>query len=222
MAHGRDILNNARLNKGTAFNEQERESLGLIGLLPDGVTTPEHQLMRVKRQLQRCTTDLDKYVYLNELAEINERLFYRLLRQEPADLMPIVYTPTVGEACQKFGHILRRPRGLYVGLNRRGHIRRVLENWPEEDVRFIVVTDGERILACARSASLGRTSTNSSRSSSRHRRTSFPASSCSSRTSRTTTRSACSRNTATASAPSTTTSRARRPSRWRESSRHCA
>jgi malate dehydrogenase (oxaloacetate-decarboxylating)(NADP+) len=146
MAHGRDILNNARLNKGTAFNAQERESLGLIGLLPDGVTTPEHQLMRVKRQLQRCTTDLDKYVYLNELAEINERLFYRLLRQEPADLMPIVYTPTVGEACQKFGHILRRPRGLYVGLNRRGHIRRVLENWPEEDVRFIVVTDGERIL----------------------------------------------------------------------------
>ncbi|MFM7810059.1 MAG: NAD-dependent malic enzyme, partial [Planctomycetota bacterium] len=146
MAHGRDILNNARLNKGTAFNEQERESLGLIGLLPDGVTTPEHQLMRVKRQLQRCTTDLDKYVYLNELAEINERLFYRLLRQEPADLMPIVYTPTVGEACQKFGHILRRPRVLYVGLNRRGGIHRVLENWPEEDVRFIVVTDGERIL----------------------------------------------------------------------------
>jgi malate dehydrogenase (oxaloacetate-decarboxylating)(NADP+) len=146
MAHGRDILNNARLNKGTAFNEDERESLGLIGLLPDGVTTPEHQLLRVKRQLQRCTTDLDKYVYLNELAEINERLFYRLLRQEPADLMPIVYTPTVGEACQKFGHILRRPRGLYVGLNRRGNIRRVLENWPEQDVRFIVVTDGERIL----------------------------------------------------------------------------
>jgi malate dehydrogenase (oxaloacetate-decarboxylating)(NADP+) len=134
------------LNKGTDFSEQERESLGLIGLLPDGVTTPEHQLMRVRRRRQRCTTDLEKYVYLNEFAEINERLFYRLLRQEPADLMPIVSTPTVGEACQKSGHILRRPRGLYVSLNRRGHIRRVLENWPEKDVRFIVVTDGERIL----------------------------------------------------------------------------
>ena len=146
MTHGRDILNNARLNKGTAFTEQERESLGLLGLLPDGVTTPEHQLLRVKHQLQRCTTDLDKYVYLNELAEINERLFFRLLRSEPAALMPLVYTPTVGEACQKFGHILRRPRGLYIGLNRRGQIRRVLENWPEQDVRFIVVTDGERIL----------------------------------------------------------------------------
>ena len=146
MAHGRDILNNARLNKGTAFSEHEREALGLLGLLPDGVSTPEHQMLRVKQQLQSCTTDLDKYVYLNELSDINERLFFRLLRSEPASLMPLVYTPTVGEACQKFGHILRRPRGLYIGLNRKGNIRRVLENWPEQDVRFIVVTDGERIL----------------------------------------------------------------------------
>jgi malate dehydrogenase (oxaloacetate-decarboxylating)(NADP+) len=146
VPHGRDILNNPRLNKGTAFTDQERDALGLQGLLPDGVASPEAQVLRVRRQLQQCTTDLDKYVYLNELADHNERLFYRLLRQEPAELMPLVYTPTVGEACQKFGHILRRPRGLYVGLNRRGQIRKVLENWPEEDVRLIVVTDGERIL----------------------------------------------------------------------------
>ena len=146
MAHGRDILLNARLNKGTAFTEHERESLGLMGLLPDGVSTPADQLLRVKRQMQQCTTDLDKYVYLSELADHNERLFFTMLRSDPAGLMPLVYTPTVGEACQKFGHIMRRPRGLYVGLNRKGRIRQVLENWPEDDVRFIVVTDGERIL----------------------------------------------------------------------------
>lgn len=146
MAHGRDILLNARLNKGTAFTEHEREALGLMGLLPDGVSTPADQLLRVKRQMQQCTTDLDKYVYLSELADHNERLFFTMLRSDPAGLMPLVYTPTVGEACQKFGHIMRRPRGLYVGLNRRGRIRQVLENWPEDDVRFIVVTDGERIL----------------------------------------------------------------------------
>ena len=82
MAHGRDILNNPRLNKGTAFTDQEREALGLQGLLPDGVASPEAQVLRVRRQLQQCTTDLDKYVYLNELADHNERLFYMLLRQE--------------------------------------------------------------------------------------------------------------------------------------------
>jgi malate dehydrogenase (oxaloacetate-decarboxylating)(NADP+) len=146
MAHGRDILLNARLNKGTAFTEHEREALGLMGLLPDGVSAPADQLLRVKRQMQQCTTDLDKYVYLSELADHNERLFFTMLRSDPAGLMPLVYTPTVGEACQKFGHIMRRPRGLYVGLNRKGRIRQVLENWPEDDVRFIVVTDGERIL----------------------------------------------------------------------------
>jgi len=146
MIHGRDILNNPRLNKGTAFTESERESLGLLGLLPDGVSGINDQLLRAKKQLHQCTTDLDKYVYLHELGDCNERLFYTLLRQEPAELMPIVYTPTVGEACQKFGHIMRRSRGLYISLKRKGQIREVLRNWPETDVRFIVVTDGERIL----------------------------------------------------------------------------
>ncbi len=146
MAQGRDILNNARLNKGTGFTEAERDALGLVGLLPDGVASQSDQMLRVRRQLQQCTTDLDKYVYLNELADHNERLFYTLLRSETAEMMPLVYTPTVGEACQKFGHILRRPRGLYIGLPRKGRIRDVLRNWPEQDVRFIVVTDGERIL----------------------------------------------------------------------------
>ncbi len=146
MTHGRDLLFNARLNKGLAFSQEERERLGLVGLVPEGVSTLDTQLERVRRQLQLCTTDLDKYVYLNELSELNERLFFTLMRRHPSELMPLVYTPTVGEACQKFGHILRRPRGLYVGLNRRGRVREILANWPEREVRFIVVTDGERIL----------------------------------------------------------------------------
>ncbi len=142
---GRTLLLDPRLNKATAFNEAEREKLGLIGLLPDGVETSATHIHRVNMQLSHCTSQLEKYVYLSELADRNERLFYMLLRAEPEMLMPIVYTPTVGEACQQFGHIMRRPRGLYVSLKRRGKIKDVLRNWPEKDVRFIVVTDGERI-----------------------------------------------------------------------------
>ena len=143
---GRTLLLDPRLNKATAFTEAEREKLGLIGLLPDGIETSETHIRRVNTQLGHCTSQLEKYVYLSELADRNERLFYMLLRAEPEMLMPIVYTPTVGEACQQFGHIMRRPRGLYVSLKRRGKIKDVLRNWPEKDVRFIVVTDGERIL----------------------------------------------------------------------------
>ncbi len=143
---GRTLLLDPRLNKATAFTEAEREKLGLIGLLPDGIETSATHIQRVNTQLGHCTSQLEKYVYLSELADRNERLFYMLLRAEPEILMPIVYTPTVGEACQQFGHIMRRPRGLYVSLKRRGKIKDVLRNWPERDVRFIVVTDGERIL----------------------------------------------------------------------------
>ena len=146
VMQGRTLLLDPRLNKATAFTEAEREKLGLIGLLPDGIETSQTHIHRVNTQLSHCTSQLEKYVYLSELADRNERLFYMLLRAEPEMLMPIVYTPTVGEACQQFGHIMRRPRGLYVSLKRRGKIKEVLRNWPEKDVRFIVVTDGERIL----------------------------------------------------------------------------
>ena len=146
VMQGRTLLLDPRLNKATAFTEAEREKLGLIGLLPDGIETSQTHIHRVNTQLSHCTSQLEKYVYLSELADRNERLFYMLLRAEPEMLMPIVYTPTVGEACQQFGHIMRRPRGLYVSLKRRGKIKDVLRNWPEKDVRFIVVTDGERIL----------------------------------------------------------------------------
>jgi len=141
-----DLLFNPRLNKGTAFTEAERERLGLVGLLPDKVETTEIQLERQRIQLSHKPTDLEKYVFLSELQDRNERLYYQLLTSAPAEFMPLVYTPTVGEACQRFGHIMRRPKGLYVSARRQGRIREVLRNWPEKDVRFIVVTDGERIL----------------------------------------------------------------------------
>jgi malate dehydrogenase (oxaloacetate-decarboxylating)(NADP+) len=141
-----DLLFNPRLNKGTAFTEAERERLGLVGLLPDKVETTEIQLERQRIQLAHKPTDLEKYIFLSELQDRNERLYYQLLTSAPAEFMPLVYTPTVGEACQRFGHIMRRPKGLYVSARRKGRIREVLRNWPERDVRFIVVTDGERIL----------------------------------------------------------------------------
>jgi malate dehydrogenase (oxaloacetate-decarboxylating)(NADP+) len=141
-----DLVFNPRLNKGTAFTEEERERLGLVGLLPDTVEDSATQLDRQRLQLEQKPTALEKYIYLSELQDRNERLYYQLLTSAPADYMPLVYTPTVGEACQKFGHIMRRPKGLYVSLRRRGRIKEVLRNWPVKDVRFIVVTDGERIL----------------------------------------------------------------------------
>ena len=141
-----EILLNPRLNKGTAFSEAERELLGLTGLFPDAVETSAVQMERALMQLAHRANDLERYIYLSELQDRNERLFYQLLRSDPARHMPIVYTPTVGEACQKFGHIMRRPKGLYVSLRHRGRIADILRNWPEADVRIICVTDGERIL----------------------------------------------------------------------------
>lgn len=146
VPHGADLLHQPRLNKGTAFKEDEREALGLIGLVPEGIDTEELQLQRVRFQLNQKTTDLEKYIFLSSLQDNDETLYYRLLMSDPAQFMPLVYTPTVGEACQKFGHILRRPKGLYLSIKRQGRIREVLRNWPEKEVRFIVVTDGERIL----------------------------------------------------------------------------
>ncbi len=143
---GERILHDPRLNKSTAFTEAEREQLGLVGLLPDGVETLELQLQRVALQLDAKTTDLERYIFLNQLLDYDETLFYALVMSDPARFLPLVYTPTVGEASLRFGHIMRRTRGMYISIRRRGRVRELLRNWPVKDVRFIVVTDGERVL----------------------------------------------------------------------------
>ena len=107
-----NLLFNPRLNKGLCFSEAERENYGLLGLLPDAIETDEILLQRARLHLSQKPNDLERYIYLSELQDRNERAFYQLLRSDPPQYMPIVYTPTVGEACQKFGHILRRPKGL--------------------------------------------------------------------------------------------------------------
>jgi malate dehydrogenase (oxaloacetate-decarboxylating)(NADP+) len=143
---GYDLLRNPRLNKGTAFTEAQRRALGLEGLLPPAVTTLALQVARRHAEIAALQDDLQKYLVLSDLQTRNETLYYAVLMSDPATYMPIVYTPTVGEACQKFGHIFRAPRGMYLPVSSRGRLRQLLSNWPERDVRFIVVTDGERIL----------------------------------------------------------------------------
>jgi malate dehydrogenase (oxaloacetate-decarboxylating)(NADP+) len=143
---GYELLRDPRFNKGTAFTEAERRELGLEGLLPPAVSTVDLQVARRREEIAKLSDDLQKYLVLSDLQTRNETLFYRVLMSDPATYMPIVYTPTVGEACQKFGHIFRQPRGVYIPISARGRIKALLENWPEKDVRFIVVTDGERIL----------------------------------------------------------------------------
>lgn len=143
---GFDILRDPRLNKGTAFTRRERKELGLIGLLPDIVSSMEMQMERIEGHVDSLATDLDKYIYLSDLQERNESLFYAMLQKDPVKYMPIVYTPTVGLACQTFGRIYRRPKGMFISVRNRGMMAEVLRNWPEKDVRWICVTDGERIL----------------------------------------------------------------------------
>src|SRR5271154_4922785 len=143
---GYELLRDPRFNKGTAFTEAERRAWGLEGLLPAAVLPIEMQVARRRDEIAKLSDDLQKYLVLSDLQTRNETLFYRVLMSDPATYMPIVYTPTVGEACQKFGHIFRQPRGLYIPFSARGRIKELLGNWPEKDVRFIVVTDGERIL----------------------------------------------------------------------------
>lgn len=139
-------LRDPRLNKGLAFTVEERQVLGIHGLQPPRYKTQEEQLELCRLSISRYQEDLNKYLYLVELQDRNEKLFFRLLSEDVEAMMPIVYTPTVGLACQKFGLIYRRPRGLFVTINDRGHVFDVIKNWPESDVRCIVVTDGERIL----------------------------------------------------------------------------
>lgn len=143
---GVELLRDPILNKSTAFTETEKRAAGLIGLVPDAVETEDVQLRRVMMQLGHKTTDLDRYIYLTNLLDHNETLFYRTVMSDPARFLPIVYDPTIGEACLKFGHIYRSPRGMYLSITRRGKVKEVLRNWPQKDVRVICVTDGGRIL----------------------------------------------------------------------------
>jgi malate dehydrogenase (oxaloacetate-decarboxylating)(NADP+) len=143
---GIELLLDPSLNKSTAFSEAEKETLGLIGLLPDVIETEDLQLSRVMMQLGNKNTDLDRYIYLINLLDHNETLFYRTLMSDPVRFLPIVYDPTIAEACLKFGHIYRQPRGMYLSITRGGKVKEILKNWPQKDVRFICVTDGGRIL----------------------------------------------------------------------------
>uniref|UniRef100_A0A8D8XKE7 Malic enzyme n=1 Tax=Cacopsylla melanoneura TaxID=428564 RepID=A0A8D8XKE7_9HEMI len=146
LQRGLDFLRDARLNKGMAFSIEERQALGIHGLLPAAVKSQDEQLKLCKLNVDRYEDPLNKYIYLQALADRNERLFYRLMSEYVVELMPVVYTPTVGLACQKYGLIFRRPRGLFISIHDKGHVAEVLRNWPETDIRAIVVTDGERIL----------------------------------------------------------------------------
>lgn len=142
---GMALLRDPLLNKGTAFTEQERDSLGLRGLLPAHVLSMEAQAERVLTNLRSLPDDLQKYIVLNALHDRNETLFFRVVCDNIDEIQPLIYTPTVGLACQRFGHIFQRPRGLFIGANDRGKIAELVSNWPYP-AKLIVVTDGERIL----------------------------------------------------------------------------
>ena len=143
---GAELVHNPGLNKGTAFTEEERDLLGLRGLLPPHIHTMEEQSARVMENFRRKDTDLGRYIHMLALQDRNETLFYRVLLDHLEEMMPIIYTPTVGRACQEYGHIFRHTRGCFIALKHRGRIADVLRNWPYVDVSIIVVTDGERIL----------------------------------------------------------------------------
>jgi malate dehydrogenase (oxaloacetate-decarboxylating)(NADP+) len=143
---GVELLYDPALNKSTAFSEAEKQALGIVGLVPDVVESEDLQLSRVMMQLGHKSSDLDRYIYLVGLLDHDEILFYRTVMSDPARFLPIVYDPTIGEACLKFGHIYRQTRGMYLSMTRRGKVKEILKNWPQKDVRFICVTDGGRIL----------------------------------------------------------------------------
>jgi malate dehydrogenase (oxaloacetate-decarboxylating)(NADP+) len=146
IPRGYTLLRDPLLNKGTAFTELERDALGLRGLLPPHVATQDEQATRVIENLRRLPTSLEKHVALTALHDRNETLFFRIVTDYPDEITPLIYTPTVGLACQEYGRIFQKPRGLFVGANDRGRVAKLLANWPYRDVAIIVVTDGERIL----------------------------------------------------------------------------
>ena len=146
LPKGVALLHNPMLNKGTAFTEKERDGLGLRGLLPPHVHTQKEQMQRVMNTFAKKPNDLERYVQLISLQDRNETLFYRVIMDHIETMMPIIYTPTVGKACQEYGHLFRRPRGIYISAKDKGKVAKVLKNWAYKDIRVIVVTDGERIL----------------------------------------------------------------------------
>ena len=143
---GQALLDHPLFNKGSAFPEAERRELGLLGLLPFHCSTVDEQLGRTYENFLRKESDLERYVFLTALQDRNEALFYGLVQRHITEMMPIIYTPTVGAGCQKFSHMFRRPRGLYISYPYRNEIATLLDNAPIRDVKVIVVTDGERIL----------------------------------------------------------------------------
>jgi malate dehydrogenase (oxaloacetate-decarboxylating)(NADP+) len=145
MLKGLQLLRDPLLNKGTAFTERERDALGLRGLLPPHVLSQDEQVGRALRHIRAQPTDLEKYVELSALHDRNETLFFRVVCDNIDEMQPLIYTPTVGLACQRYGHIYQRPRGLFIGANDRGRVEQVLRNWPCRPA-IIVVSDGERIL----------------------------------------------------------------------------
>src|SRR5215468_1634359 len=131
---GIDVLHDPSINKSTGFTEAERQALGLVGLVPEVTESIETQLSRVMLQLKHKATDLDRFIYLMNLLDTNETLFYHTLMSDPARFLEIVYDPTIGEACLKFDQIFRRPRGMYLSVKHKGHVKEVLQNWPVKDV----------------------------------------------------------------------------------------
>ena len=144
--HGHDILHNSATNKSTAFTLEEREALGLRGLLPHTIGTQDIHQKRALANLRRKAYDIEKYIFLSGLQDRNEKLFYRMIMDNIEEIMPLIYTPTVGQACKEFAHIFRRSQGFYITPDDKGDIRKILDNWHADDVKVIVVTDGQRIL----------------------------------------------------------------------------
>ena len=146
MKRGFDVLRDKTLNRSITFSAKERDRLGLSGLLPYSVATPRQMVQRLLTNLDRLPRDIDRYMLLSSVQERNEQLFYQTLIAHIDRILPLVYTPTVGEACREFSHIAREPKGLFITPKDRGRIRQILGNWPHRDIRVIVVTDGQRIL----------------------------------------------------------------------------
>ena len=143
---GLDLIRDPMLNKGTAFSEKEREEFNLYGLVPPHVSTLKQQIQRVTENYRRKDTDIGKYIFLEALHDRNATLYYAMLLNNLEDMTPIIYTPTVGLACQQYGHIFRRTRGMYISAKGKGEIKKRIDNWLEDEVDVIVVTDGSRIL----------------------------------------------------------------------------
>jgi malate dehydrogenase (oxaloacetate-decarboxylating)(NADP+) len=146
MKRGLDLLRDKSLNRSITFGRKDRDRLGLTGLLPHRVATQDQMVDRVMTNLERLPRDIDRYMLLATLQERNERLFFRTVVDHVETILPLIYTPTVGEACREFSHIAREPRGFFITPDDRGQIRRILGNWPRKNIRVVVVTDGQRIL----------------------------------------------------------------------------